>query len=51
MIPQLLSWLAALPHRAIACNGGIDSLSLATAAHRAAPDTTLVVHSVIPTTP
>ncbi|MDK3257537.1 ATPase [Blastococcus capsensis] len=51
MTPQLLAWLAAVPQRAIACSGGIDSLTLATAAHRAAPGTTLVVHSITPAVP
>lgn len=43
--------LAAYPARAIACSGGIDSLLLATVAHRAAPDTTTVVHTVTPAVP
>jgi pyridinium-3,5-biscarboxylic acid mononucleotide sulfurtransferase len=51
MRARLLHLLAGLPHRAVACSGGVDSLTLATAAHRAAPDTTLVVHSVTPAVP
>ncbi|WP_346618473.1 ATPase [Blastococcus montanus] len=51
MRERLLEWLGGVPSRAIACSGGVDSLTLATAAHRAAPGTTLVVHSVTPAVP
>ena len=51
MRARLLDLLAGLPYRAVACSGGVDSLTLAAAAHRAAPDTTLVVHSVTPAVP
>ncbi|MGY1814927.1 ATPase [Blastococcus sp. SYSU D00820] len=51
MRPQLLNWLARLPARAIACSGGVDSLTLATLAHRESPATTLVVHSITPAVP
>lgn len=51
MGPQLLDLLAGLPLRAVACSGGVDSLTLATVAHRAAPGATLVVHSVTPAVP
>ncbi|RBO51231.1 ATPase [Rhodovulum sp. BSW8] len=43
--------LAGLPLRAVACSGGIDSLLLATLAHRQAPDATRVVHAVSPAVP
>ncbi|MGY1773156.1 ATPase [Blastococcus sp. SYSU D00813] len=43
--------LAQLPRRAVACSGGVDSLLLATVAHRADPAGTLVVHSVTPAVP
>jgi uncharacterized protein len=48
---RLLECLAALPSRAVACSGGVDSVTLASAAHRVAPRTTLVVHSVTPAVP
>jgi uncharacterized protein len=51
MGPQLLRLLAGLPERAVACSGGVDSLTLATVAHRAHPGSTLVVHSVTPAVP
>jgi pyridinium-3,5-biscarboxylic acid mononucleotide sulfurtransferase len=51
MRPQLLGLLAGMPDRAVACSGGVDSLTLATVAHRAAPGSTLVVHSVTPAVP
>jgi pyridinium-3,5-biscarboxylic acid mononucleotide sulfurtransferase len=51
MRPQLLDRLARVPARAIACSGGVDSLTLAALAHRAAPGTTLVVHSITPAVP
>ena len=47
----LAAWLAGVPAVAVACSGGVDSLTLATVAHRAAPGTTLVVHSVTPAVP
>jgi len=37
--------------RVIACSGGIDSLLLATLAHRLAPQETLVAHAVSPAVP
>jgi pyridinium-3,5-biscarboxylic acid mononucleotide sulfurtransferase len=43
--------LAHVPLRAVACSGGIDSLLLATLAHRADPRSTVVVHSVTPAVP
>ena len=47
----LLAALADHPRRIIACSGGVDSLLLADVAHQAAPDTTLVAHSVTPAVP
>jgi pyridinium-3,5-biscarboxylic acid mononucleotide sulfurtransferase len=43
--------LAAIPDRTIACSGGVDSMLLATVAHRADPDATLVAHDVTPAVP
>jgi uncharacterized protein len=43
--------LVQVPVRVIACSGGVDSLVLATVAHRAAPSSTLVVHAVSPAVP
>ncbi|WP_369131319.1 ATPase [Modestobacter roseus] len=51
MRSHLLDWLARAPARAIACSGGVDSLTLAALAHRASPATTLVVHSITPAVP
>ncbi len=48
---QLQERLAEVPRRAVACSGGVDSLTLATVAHRAEPHGTLVVHSVTPAVP
>lgn len=50
MEPQLRDLLAGLPERAVACSGGVDSLTLAAVAHRA-PGATLVLHSVTPAVP
>ena len=43
--------LAALSPRVVACSGGIDSLLLATVAHRADPTATIVPHTVTPAVP
>ena len=43
--------LSETPQRLVACSGGIDSLLLATLAHRAAPETTVVAHTVTPAVP
>lgn len=43
--------LERFPARVVACSGGIDSLLLATLAHRRAPNTTTVVHTVTPAVP
>jgi len=48
---RLRETLANYPARLIACSGGIDSLLLATIAHRAAPTTTAVAHTVTPAVP
>jgi uncharacterized protein len=37
--------------RVIACSGGIDSLLLATLAHRLAPEATIVAHAISPAVP
>lgn len=42
--------LGAVPHRVVACSGGVDSLLLADLAH-SAPGRTVVVHSVTPAVP
>lgn len=43
--------LGGIAHRVVACSGGIDSLVLATVAHRAAPTATVVAHTVTPAVP
>jgi len=43
--------LRAAPRRIVACSGGIDSLVLATVAHRVAPSETVVAHAVSPAVP
>ena len=43
--------LVLYPARIVACSGGIDSLVLATLAHRAAPEQTIVAHTVTPAVP
>lgn len=48
---RLRAVLGELPRRVIACSGGIDSLVLATVAHRAGPDATVVAHTVTPAVP
>lgn len=50
-IGRLESVLAAIPARIIACSGGVDSLLLATIAHRCAPGSTTVAHAVTPAVP
>lgn len=51
VLARLQAALEQIPHRVIACSGGIDSLLLATVAHRASPDTTVVAHTVTPAVP
>jgi len=48
---HLESVLAGLGPVAVAVSGGVDSLTLATLAHRLAPGRTLVVHAVSPAVP
>ena len=48
---HLESVLAGLGPVAVAVSGGVDSLTLATLAHRLAPGATLVVHAVSPAVP
>lgn len=48
MVEQIL---ASIGPRVIACSGGIDSLLLATLAHRTAPDDTVVAHTVTAAVP
>jgi len=43
--------LEGMPTRIVACSGGVDSLLLATVAHRAAPSETVVAHAVTPAVP
>jgi uncharacterized protein len=47
----LQSFLAKVPQRVIACSGGIDSMLLATLAHRQSPAATMVAHAVSPAVP
>ncbi|MEM7093071.1 MAG: ATPase [Actinomycetota bacterium] len=52
--PEFASLRASLENigpRIVACSGGIDSLILATVAHAAAPEATLVAHTVTPAVP
>lgn len=48
---QLHTTLSLYPARIVACSGGIDSLVLATVTHRAAPETTVIAHTVTPAVP
>lgn len=50
-LTQLRQALDATPARIVACSGGVDSLLLATVAHRAAPENTVVAHAVTPAVP
>lgn len=50
-LARLDAVLSAIPARVVACSGGVDSLLLATVAHRAAPAATLVAHTVTPAVP
>jgi uncharacterized protein len=47
MRAELSRW----PSRIVACSGGVDSLLLATVAHRQAPTSTVVAHAVTPAVP
>ncbi|BFM15741.1 ATP-dependent sacrificial sulfur transferase LarE [Maricurvus nonylphenolicus] len=50
-LEELQSLLKTIPCRLIACSGGIDSLLLATVAHRQSPQTTTVAHAISPAVP
>ena len=50
-LARLEAQLTLTPERIVACSGGIDSLLLATVAHRAAPATTVVAHTITPAVP
>jgi len=50
-LPHLNELLASISHRVIACSGGIDSLLLATVAHRQSPANTVVAHALSPAVP
>ncbi|KAA1249831.1 ATPase [Mycobacterium simiae] len=50
-ITRLHRVLEAIPTRIVACSGGVDSLLLATVAHRASPHSTVVAHAVTPAVP
>jgi uncharacterized protein len=48
---RLEAVLAGIMPRIVACSGGVDSLLLATVAHRADPEATTVAHAVTPAVP
>lgn len=48
---RLAAVLDSAPTRLIACSGGVDSMTLATFAHRLAPETTLIAHALSPAVP
>lgn len=50
-LAKLESFLKTVPRRMIACSGGIDSLLLATVAHRQSPEATTIAHAVSPAVP
>ena len=50
-LQRLHGVLSATAPRVVACSGGVDSLLLATVAHRAAPDATIVAHAVTAAVP
>ena len=50
-LAAVLGRLAGWPERVVACSGGVDSLLLSDVAHEAAPDTTVIAHSVTPAVP
>jgi pyridinium-3,5-biscarboxylic acid mononucleotide sulfurtransferase len=47
----LTNWLRGVPLRLVACSGGVDSMLLATVAHRQDAEGTTVVHDVTPAVP
>jgi uncharacterized protein len=50
-LARLHAVLAMIPVRVVACSGGIDSLVLSVLAHRAAPASTTIAHTVTPAVP
>ncbi|MFK8026088.1 MAG: ATPase [Ilumatobacter sp.] len=50
-LARLTDVLDAIPLRMVACSGGIDSLVLAVVADRAAPDATVIAHTITPAVP
>ena len=50
-LDRLRTQLSLVPARVIACSGGIDSMTLATVAHKLAPATTVVAHAVTAAVP
>ena len=50
-LDRLHAVLATMSARVVACSGGVDSLVLATVAHRADPAATAVAHTVTPAVP
>jgi uncharacterized protein len=50
-LSRLEAVLESVPRRVVACSGGIDSVLLATVAHRANPESTVVAHTVTPAVP
>jgi len=50
-LSRLAEVLAGISPRVIACSGGVDSLLLATVAHRESPATTTIAHTVTPAVP
>lgn len=50
-LARLTELLAAISPRVIACSGGIDSMLLATLAHRREPGATTVAHAISPAVP
>lgn len=50
-VARLGEVLADVGDRVVACSGGVDSVTLATVAHRHDPDATVVAHTVTPAVP
>ena len=51
VLADLTGWLSGVTPRAVACSGGVDSMLLATVAHRRDPTATTIVHDVTPAVP